>query len=148
MSYIKFYESLFDMPVGFTGNQQGMTPQQISALTQTLKKLGATAFHHGDCIGSDNEAHTVAQGLNIPVILHPPINASKRAWSKGAVEERDEKEYLARNQDIINETKALIGTPRGFKEVQRSGTWSTIRRGKKTGKPVYIIWPDGVVEKQ
>jgi len=49
----------------------------------------------------------------------------------------------------VDETEWLWAIPGEFKEVLRSGTWSTIRYARKKGKKVLIIWPDGssIVEK-
>lgn len=71
------------MKVGFTGTQLGMTGFQIEELTKLLMATTITQFHHGDCIGADEQAHEIAKALGIPVAIHPPINPSKRAFCKG-----------------------------------------------------------------
>jgi len=61
---------------------------------------------------------------------------------------RKAKPYLARNQDIVDETEVLIAVPAQKKEIVRSGTWATIRRARKAGRLIYFIFPDGRVVKE
>jgi hypothetical protein len=53
---------------------------------------------------------------------------------------------LDRNQAIANEIDMLVATPQESEEVNRSGTWATIRRTRKQEKPVLIINPDGSLD--
>lgn len=64
------------------------------------------------------------------VIIHPPIDPKKRAW-KNASMIMPEKDYMTRNQDIVNAVEVLIACPGEMTEQLRSGTWSTIRKGIK-----------------
>lgn len=130
------------MIVGFTGTQNGMTALQKVKVKYLLIDLKATVLHHGDCVGADTDAHSIAKELNIKIHLHPPINPSKRSFCKADNSEQ-EKEYLERNHDIVDCSDVLIAIPKGFQEELRSGTWATIRYAKKTGKEVYIILPNG-----
>jgi hypothetical protein len=133
--------------VGFTGTAQGMTSTQLATAKKVLSNLYAPGgvFHHGDCVGADAEAHRLAQAQGFRIIIHPPSNPSKRAFCTGD-EARVGKPYLDRNQDIVNECRVLVATPKGFAEEQRSGTWATVRRARQAGKTVFIIWPDGKVQ--
>jgi hypothetical protein len=137
--------------VGFTGTQRGMTPAQrlmFEAVIAKLDSLGISEFHHGDCIGSDKEAHEAVSTLSaffkssVKIILHPPNKRSKRAFCS-ADELRKPLSYLDRNQEIVNSTDVLIATPAEEVEVLRSGTWSTIRRARKQNKIILIINPCG-----
>ena len=56
---------------------------------------------------------------------------------------REEKPYLDRNKDIVDETNILMACPNKAEEVQRSGTWSTVRYARKVGKAVLIVYPSG-----
>ena len=132
--------------IGFTGTQDGMTRAQIVALRRILSRTGGW-FHHGDCVGADAEAHEIAAYLEgYRIILHPPSDPKKRAWCKGAHETRNEKPYLQRNRDLVDETDVLIAAPKDKQERLRSGTWSTVRYARKTGKSVYMIFPDGKLD--
>lgn len=134
--------------IGFTGNQDGQTKAQKKAVRALLQELKGTHFHHGDCIGSDAQAHETALAQGYAVIIHPPTDPSKRAFCKGAMVVRDEKPYLRRNMDIIKECSVLIATPRSHKEVIRSGTWSTVRRAVDYQRRVLVVYKDGTVHER
>lgn len=128
------------MRIGFTGTQQGCTPQQLESLRRVLSF--ATEFHHGDCIGADAQARGLVP-LGCRTVCHPPKNPSKRAWTQNDAT-LPEKEYLERNHDIVDACPDLVATPKGFEEEPRwSGTWATIRYARRAGTRVTIIWPDG-----
>ena len=138
------------MKVGFTGTQHGMTMRQHRKLAAILRGLDVSEFHHGYCIGSDAEAHVIAQSLGIRVVVHPPELDAKRAFvtlSEGTARQHaDEihvpRPYLKRNHDIVSACKLLIATPREHHEQRRSGTWATIRFAKFSyGVEVLIIEP-------
>lgn len=124
--------------IGFTGTQVGMSKKQKDILRLLL--LEASEFHHGDCIGADAEADEIARGLNIPVVIHPPNNPSKRAFCAQPGDQVIRPlHYLDRNREIVEATHELIGAPRTDQEELRSGTWSTIRYARKKGKKVIIL---------
>ena len=133
------------MKVGFTGTSNGMTNLQQEALERILIELKPSEFHHGDCEGSDEQAHKIALSLDIPIIIHPPENPYKRAFCKDYVSMRIEKPYLERNQNIVKETEILVATPKNAIEELRSGTWATIRFAKKSRKHWSIIEPSGKI---
>lgn len=130
--------------IGFTGTQVGMTWRQ----RQTLRRLlpWGKDFHHGDCVGSDAQAHDIAHFQGLLITIHPPENLSKRAF-KSAHTILPPKPYLDRNKDIVDACEVLIATPSGKDELLRSGTWSTVRYARKLGKHILIIFPDGKIKK-
>lgn len=132
------------MKVGFTGARFGMTAKQKERVMGLLSELYVTEFHHGDCVGADAEAHRMANMFNCKIVIHPPNNDIKRAFC-GSDYIMQKKDYLTRNQNIVNDTDVLIATPREYIEQTRSGTWYTIRYGRRKGKKVYIIQPDGKI---
>jgi hypothetical protein len=135
------------MKIGFTGTQRGMTQKQKETFTILFDKICSNnivnEFHHGDCIGSDKDAHMIVMNKNIPIIVHPPLRPQKRAFCENAVRILPKKEYLIRNHNIVNATDVLFATPEQYTEELRSGTWATIRYAGKQVKYVYVIYPDG-----
>ena len=111
--------------IGFTGPRVGMSPLQQDIFKKVLEgKTGE--FHHGDCVGSDAEAHDIIRknfADKWRIIIHPPVKNAYRAFKLGD-EVREAKPYFPRNQDIVVETCFLIATPKSVEEV--GGTWYTI----------------------
>jgi len=129
------------MIIGFTGSQKGMTTIQFDRLVDLVKELNPTEAHHGDCIGADTIFHFVCMELNIPVVLHPPLNDGKRAGCQDADLVLPRKAYLARNRDIVDASDELIAVPGEKTEQLRSGTWATYRYARKNHKTVHLITP-------
>lgn len=136
------------MKVGFTGTQKGMTQKQKMEFARLILDLYPSEFHHGDCIGADDEAHRIVRFFDfhhqksprqLRIIIHPPIKNSKRAFCGG--EALLPKDYLSRNHDIVNSTDLLIACPESNKEETRSGTWATVRYARKKKKEIRIIYP-------
>jgi len=136
-----------EMIVGVTGTTRGMTTAQKQKLVENL--LGVTDLHHGDCVGSDADAHDLVRLVrpDIKITSHPPVNHKLRAF-KQADFSWEPKPYLERNKDIARSCQALIATPAGYTELRRSGTWATVRYAVNARKPVLIIYPDGTLEKR
>lgn len=134
---------------GFTGTQKGMTSKQALVLKELMRSEGVTEFHHGDCIGADERADSIAHELKCEVVIHPPINGSKRAHCENAKKVHEPKDYLVRNKDIVNDSSILFATPGEASPVLRSGTWSTVRYASKqvgkNNKRIFVIRPDGEV---
>lgn len=128
------------MKVGFTGTQIGMTSKQARVVARMLHGFKPEEFHHGDCVGADADAHSIASQIGLKIVIHPPEYESKRAFCDGD-EVRKKKPYLERNHDIVDETDILIATPKSTKEELRSGTWATVRHARKCGKKVIIVGP-------
>ena len=133
--------------IGFTGTRKGMTKAQMKSLLKVLEKLKFREVHHGDCIGADKQFHNLIR-LFFPkarIVIHPPNIPTYRAFCKGDII-LPEKYYLDRNEDIVKSSDIIIACPKEFKEVKRSGTWSTVRCARRLGKSVIIIYPDGSIE--
>ena len=130
-----------------------MTEQQLLTVERLINGRDAYEFHHGDCIGADKEAHQIAQRLEVDVVIHPPEDTKFRAWCTGIENEvrhtamiLPSKPYLQRNQDIVDSCDLLIATPGEPLEVLRSGTWSTVRKGrKKKSTEVIVVYPNGEI---
>jgi hypothetical protein len=137
------------MIVGFTGTQDGMTTQQKQWLNTYLAYFKCDELRHGDCQGSDAQAHEAALDIAAKIVIHPPNHASKRAFCDKKtfdgvqITVMPQKWYIDRNHDIVDACEVLIATPKEYEEKVRSGTWATIRYAKKTKKQLIIIHPDG-----
>lgn len=141
------------MNIGFTGTQEGLTWNQQVALVKTLDHFPSegSEFHHGKCIGGDEQAHPLAVGAGFRIVLHPPISGKKEAQCSISVElgdaVRPRKDYLDRNRDIVDETDLLIAGPKEETgEALRSGTWSTVRYARNKKRRIIIIRPSGKIE--
>ncbi len=105
--------------VGFTGTAQGITVRQDNKLLLVLNyyyKQGYRVFRHGDCVGSDDHAATMASSLGYKVWGHPPINEKKRAFNKATKFWEASDHYLPRDRTIVDESNLLVATPQGFSE--------------------------------
>lgn len=132
------------MQVGFTGTQQGLTPEQLETLENEIRWKKDPTLHHGDCIGADEECHDLARQWGYTIEVHPPADPSKRAFKVGDVNYKP-KPYIERNHDIVDAANMLIACPGTMQEIVRSGTWATVRYARKTFVPVLIVWPNGTV---
>lgn len=130
--------------VGFTGSRDGLTTGQtrqvIALLVDLQQHHGARVFHHGDCLGADDQAATIAHNLGYHVVAHPPTNRRLRAY--GYYDEvRPQLPYLARNRAIVDACRRLIACPSSPIEEQRSGTWATIRYARTVGVRMCVVTP-------
>lgn len=136
------------MIVGFTGTRRGLTGPQRSALKQTLWKMPLTEFHHGDCIGADDEAAGFADlAEKRPTIhAHPGLLESLRAHSVGNDVIHPPDAFFRRNRRIVDLCDTLLVCPADMRWESRGGTWMTHDYARKSERKVtvIVIWPDGV----
>lgn len=136
--------------LGFTGTRDGLTPQQQATLERILRDAvviyNIAELHHGDCIGADVDAHTIAKKVGLKVVIHPPINATKRANCVGD-ETREPQSYIERNHSIVDSTDAMLAAPHSMREEIRSGTWATVRYARSMHRRLLIVFPDGSVKR-
>lgn len=144
------------MRVGFSGTRDDMTDAQRRAFIHWCEQSPAAEFHHGCCIGADETAWEVSSsreaGFPEPkprVVAHPPTNRSLlcNTAEMFADEVRPAADYLVRNRAIVDACDVLLAAPKGPEE-QRSGTWATVRHGRKQGKRIVLFWPDGSVTEE
>ena len=138
------------MNIGFTGTQNGLTDKQKKVLYNLIEPWPYASYHHGDCIGADKQFHTLVHKLSHDtisrIVIHPPINPSKRAWCTGG-HVLQPKPYLTRDRDIVNNCDWLIACPSEDYEKIRSGTWFTVRYARKQTKNITIIFPSGRIKR-
>lgn len=116
------------MIVGFTGTRHGLSNRQRFQLLMWFHDHEITELHHGDCLGADQQVHNLALSCAVQpekIIIHPPTDPRLRAFCSGKV--LPEKPYLHRNHDIVEACEMLLAAPHTEVEIQRSGTWATIR---------------------
>ena len=125
--------------VGFTGTRGGLTAEQHRDLVQffTDHYDRISEWHHGDCVGADEESHILAvHFLGVEkVFIHPPTDPKHRAWCESP-NMLPLAPYLERDRAIVDATDMLVGAPKAGKPAPRSGTWYTIRYAKKQCRPV------------
>ena len=136
------------MEIGITGTRSGMTDKQKEELKALLLLHYLTyfsephmlSFHHGDCIGVDVEAATIAQEYGFWTVCHPPIKTELRAYHKSD-ETVVAKSYFARNRDIVNASDEMIVVPFQMEHQNNGGTWYTHDYAVQKNKPITILWP-------
>lgn len=144
------------MHFGFTGTRYGCTPDQYLALSELLGDLDENNpwgeplpyAHHGDCVGADAEFHTMAFGLEWPVVIHPPVDSEHRANCTHWRSIHTPLPHMQRNRTIVAAADIMIACPFDMTEQTRGGTWATIRMARKAGKPLAIVLPDGSVQRE
>lgn len=127
--------------VAFSGSQRGMTKPQRVAVSSLLRLWGASLLVHGDCVGADAEADSVAHRLCISRVTMPSNIEAKRAHCerRGALELYPPRPPLDRNRLIARWCDVLVACPR---EGSR-GTWDTARWASAMFKPVVVVGDDG-----
>lgn len=141
-----------NVSLGFTGTRWGMGDLRVPIVSYLIEKLNPAVAHHGLCKGSDTEFHHLVRKVtNARIVGHPPIRKGTYVYSE-CDEYWEDKEYIDRDKDIVDESDILIATPNTVQEVLRSGTWTTVRYARKRMKvasakckKIYIVTPDGKV---
>ncbi len=131
------------MILGFTGTRSGMREAQRKRVERIIDELSPSLAVHGDCLGADSQFHTLCRDRRIPIEIYPCNLHNQRAYSEYARHIHPPKDPIVRNHDIVDCCDVLLATPRGSREVIRSGTWATIRYATKRGKKICMVYPDG-----
>lgn len=138
------------MRIGFTGTRHGMSAAQQLAVRRLFEtyKLSIVEMHHGDCIGADAQAHVLMREvcLTATITIWPcvPLGHPARAGMAADIT-MPVAPALQRNLEIVEHATMLIATPQTDVEVIRSGTWATIRYGRKLGLRGRVILPNGSI---
>lgn len=131
--------------IGFTGSRRGLSPSQRAELQRLLRETAPAELHHGGCVGADAEAHELALALGVPsIVVHrsavPGFTADIQQNSeRSVVTLLDARKPLKRNRDIARAVDVLIAAPATAEEIERSGTWSTVRFARRYLPNVRVI---------
>ncbi len=131
------------MILGFTGTRAGMTEAQRKRTERIIDELSPDQAVHGDCVGADSQFHALCLDRSIPIVIYPCDIPHQRAHCEGALTTYPPQDPILRNHSIVILCDLLLATPKGNREVVRSGTWATIRYASKRGKKICIVYPDG-----
>lgn len=132
--------------IGVTGTRSGMTEfqkQEFTSIMQSILTGDHVIFHHGDCVGVDAQAATIACDLGCIVECHPPIKTEVRAFHNSELT-NEPRGYFARNRDIVDSSDFLIVVPWQMAWSNNGGTWYTHDYAKKTGVELQVLWPEKI----
>ena len=138
------------MIIGFTGTRDGLTDKQKLALMKEVilcyQHEGIKEAHHGACVGADHQFHDMVSWLigKHRMILHIPTSLSMVPgvlMQMPNTQKRKPLPYLERNKAIVRSCDRLIACPAQEKEIQRSGTWATVRYARHVGRKIVLLKP-------
>jgi hypothetical protein len=120
-----------------------MSSTQRSSLEALLQpgRLVLSEFHHGLCIGADEEAHEIVRWLSPKtwIIGHPGDNPDKQV-QLDVDSMYPVRPNLVRNHIMVDLCGLLIAAPLTDDEVLRSGTWSTVRYARSLNLEVVHLY--------
>lgn len=144
------------LSVSFTGTRVGMNEPQWETLNDLFPKLfdrdGLNYWHNGDCVGADEQAHTMVwslkrvRGYTIVTHGYPALVSGKFRAGSAFDRVHTAMPPLVRDLLMVDAAHVTVATPRLMKEERRSGTWASIRYARKTHTPLFIVWPDGRIQ--
>lgn len=135
------------MILGITGTRQGMTALQLCFCTAHLDTIfysasfGPCHLIHGDCVGADEQAWAIADGLGWNTTALPSTADPKWHANTPSTHIEQRRPSLERNRLIVDRCHLLLAFPGDGPE--RGGTWYTINYARANGRHLIIIWPDG-----
>jgi len=129
--------------LGFTGTRKGITKAQFDQLSFLLGYLRPLYARHGGAIGADAEFHEMCLMQRISIDIFPSTMASQVADLHGYNKIYRPAPPLSRNKVIVQYSDYMIAVSGTAHEVQRSGTWATIRYTKRMQQPIITIFPSG-----
>lgn len=134
------------MIVGFTGTRHGMTAPQRAEMLALLEELDGIEFHHGDCVGADEQAADLAHELGYHLVGHPPTKPDLRAYHPHTQDWKEPRPYLRRNRNIVRTCDVLVAAIRSGDPLT-AGTWRTVRAAREPAllRPIRLVTPGGAV---
>ncbi len=137
--------------LGFVGTRAGMTAAQLRSVRACFVDAvedGARVFHHGDCVGADEEAYWMARDFELILVAHPAVMRHEFRARTVNDERREMATPPIRNEVLIEESDLLIAAPaRDSNRHKRGGVaWHAVRHARRVGKPVWLVFYNGMVE--
>ena len=135
------------MIIGFTGTRNGMTEEQVNSVREVIKELCPSQGIHGDCLGADEDFNKLCLEAGAETSCLPCTLEGMRANCTKEIAEP--KSPMQRNRDIVILAHAMIACPPNYTKIKRgSGTWATIGFTRRAKKPLYIVFPNGKIQKE
>lgn len=139
--------------LGFTGTRHGLSGDQREGLVEYVRKLAPHKAAHGDCVGADAEFHQILREFapNCEIHIWPSTFDKMRAFCEGDVMYEPGR-ALERDKYIVKFSNYFVGCPPTDFEVQRSGSWATLRMArnrlnKKLLSEVTVFFPTAGIVK-
>jgi hypothetical protein len=137
--------------VGFAGSRRGLTEAQKRALRDLLAELRPRELHHGGEAGANEELLAIVGELTrggaveVPRVFCRPAagGASTAAAGDVILQPRPRHE---RDLALVAACGLLVACPPDAPERRGSRVWVLVRRARRAGRPVRVVWPDGRVE--
>jgi hypothetical protein len=130
------------MIYGFTGSRELVNPEMILRVLKTLEPESLVVT--GGCVGVDAfiAEHAHSLGHHVITILPADRKLVDPNWSKYADWYEDvPRTYEQRNERIVEICAKLFGFPlhpEADPRSNRSGTWQTIRKAKRSRREVTV----------
>jgi hypothetical protein len=141
--------------VGYTGTRHGMSQPQKEFVSHALFALCTDPvfrnmsnstfwFHHGDCVGGDDEATNMAREYGYKIYRHPPTESvHNRALQRFDATDLPYS-YSGRNQRIAIRAQTMIAAP----APKSVGTWNAIKHVRALFKPLLIVHQNGLWQEE
>ena len=138
-----------DTKIGFIGHPECFSDDQKDRVKEILSQKRPKELHHGDRSGEEAEIHEIAKNVGgIEIHVHPPISRIGRAYATGE-KMYPPKESATQLRDIVDPVTILLVCPKEYDGDGATGEpWAAVRYARKKKKNIYIILPDGTLEKE
>ncbi len=129
--------------IGITGTRYGGTEYQLLKCAKILseKFIPGSEFHHGDCVGIDQQVARIARKIGYVIVCHPPVKDEHRAFEPADIM-MPTYNHFARNRNIVKSVDLLLVCPVTNEWQPRGGTWYTHDFAKKMGRDLVLITPE------
>jgi hypothetical protein len=142
---------------GETGTRDGATRLQLASVGWLWSRYAITSLHDGDCVGVDAQLYQLARTFSVDeIVMHPPTNPKFRAFCglsddgsyiRDGVTIEKTKPYFIRDRAMVDASGAMVACPKQYFELGKmtGGTWYTINYSRLHGKPLAVVWPNGLI---